>query len=46
MIFPFDLTIEPSEAEFITDCEICCRPMNVVVRVSNGEIESVDVSPA
>src|SRR5262245_57922874 len=23
----FDLNVEPQEAEFIIDCEICCRPM-------------------
>ena len=31
------------DTEFITDCEICCRPMTVVVHVRAGRIESVRV---
>jgi hypothetical protein len=44
----FELSIDASEGdtELITDCEICCRPMTVTVRVRNGEIESVDVAAA
>jgi len=41
----FDIAFDVSEgsAEFTVDCEICCRPMLVAVRVNEGEIEGVDV---
>jgi len=31
-------------AEFIVDCEICCRPLTVTVRMRAGEIEEVQVA--
>jgi ribosomal protein S27E len=42
----FETVFDPSEggAEFIIDCEVCCRPMAVVVRVRKGEIDSVQVN--
>lgn len=42
----FQLAFDPGEgtAEFVVDCEICCRPMTVRVRVNDGEVESQDVS--
>jgi hypothetical protein len=44
----FEVSFDPSEgdAEFITDCEVCCRPMTVTVRVHSGEIDSVQVQAA
>ena len=41
----FDLTIDTSTASqrFTTDCEVCCRPMEVVVECEPGEILSLDV---
>lgn len=41
----FNLALDVSEgsAEFTVDCEVCCRPMLVTVRINEGEIESVDV---
>jgi hypothetical protein len=33
-------------SEFIVDCEICCRPMTVQVRLQNGELEELRVTPA
>jgi transcription elongation factor Elf1 len=42
----FSLALDASEgsAEFTVDCEICCRPMTVSVRVNDaGELEGVDV---
>jgi hypothetical protein len=33
-------------SEFITDCEVCCRPMTVAVRTEDGEITGVDITPA
>jgi hypothetical protein len=36
----FELAIETSQPEqqFITDCEICCRPLRVCVTCEAGEI--------
>jgi ribosomal protein S27E len=44
----FEVAFDPSEgdAEFIIDCEVCCRPMTVRIRVRSGEIDSVQVQPA
>jgi len=41
----FGLALDVSEgsAEFTVDCEVCCRPMLVTVRISDGVIESWDV---
>jgi len=43
----FSLALDASEgsAEFTVDCEVCCRPMTVSVRINDdGELEGVDVS--
>lgn len=43
----FSLVLDASEgsAEFTVDCEVCCRPMTVSVRVNDdGELEGVDVA--
>lgn len=37
----FDVT--EGSAEFIADCEICCRPMVIAVRVVDGAIDGVEV---
>jgi hypothetical protein len=37
-------TSQPSQ-RFTTDCEICCRPMEVAVECEPGEILSLDVRP-
>lgn len=41
----FSLAFDESEgsAEFVIDCEVCCRPMSVRVRVTDGAINGVDV---
>jgi len=41
----FGLALDVSEgsAEFTVDCEVCCRPMLVTVRINDGMIESWDV---
>lgn len=44
----FSLAFDASEgaAEFIVDCEICCRPMTVGLRFDRkGELTGVDVTP-
>lgn len=30
---------------FITDCEVCCRPIEVAVECADGEILSLDAQP-
>lgn len=32
-----------SSQRFVTDCEICCRPMEVIAECEAGEILSLDV---
>lgn len=41
----FDLAIDTSvgSQRFTTDCEICCRPMEVLVECEPGEILSLEV---
>jgi transcription elongation factor Elf1 len=43
----FEVLIDTAEASqrFATDCEICCRPLEVVVDCEDGEILSLDVRP-
>lgn len=37
--------LDPSvrEQEYIEDCEVCCRPMNIRYRARNGRIVSFNV---
>jgi cysteine-rich CPXCG protein len=44
----FEISFDPNEggSEFIIDCEVCCRPMTVAVRVRSGEVNSVEVQAA
>ena len=44
----FQVPCESDEgsAEFVVDCEICCRPMTVSVSVNNGGIDVRRVTPA
>ncbi len=44
----FSLALDVSEgsAEFIIDCEVCCRPMTVAVQIEDAEIVSLDVTEA
>ena len=41
----FDLAIDTSVASqrFTTDCEVCCRPFDVVAACEPGEVLSLDV---
>lgn len=32
------------EQEYVEDCAVCCRPMDVFVRCRPGRIESVSIS--
>lgn len=42
----FEITFDPGEghAEFVVDCEVCCRPLSVGIRVRDGEIEELQVT--
>jgi hypothetical protein len=41
----FELTVDTSVAsqQFTTDCEVCCRPFEVVAECEPGEILSLEV---
>jgi hypothetical protein len=41
----FELTIDTGVASqrFTTDCEICCRPFEVIVECEPGEVLSLEV---
>jgi transcription elongation factor Elf1 len=41
----FELVIDTSIASqrFTTDCEVCCRPIEIFVEAEPGEILSLDV---
>jgi hypothetical protein len=41
---PFDVT--EGDAEFVVDCEVCCRPIDITVRLEDGEIVALDVQPS
>jgi hypothetical protein len=44
----FSLAYDASEgtAEFVIDCEVCCRPMTISVHCDgDGELTGVDVTP-
>lgn len=45
-LFTIALDVSEGSAEFVVDCEVCCRPMTVIVRLRNGEIEGLDVVAA
>ncbi|MBM3838947.1 MAG: CPXCG motif-containing cysteine-rich protein [Verrucomicrobia bacterium] len=42
----FELTVDTSipSQRFTTDCEVCCRPFEVVLECEPGAILSLDVS--
>lgn len=44
----FELAIDTSIAEqrFTTDCEVCCRPFEVIAECEPGEILSLETTAA
>jgi Cysteine-rich CPXCG len=36
---------QTASQRFTTDCEVCCRPIDVSVECEPGEVVSVDVQP-
>jgi hypothetical protein len=46
---PVALEVDTSagdEQEYVEDCAVCCRPMDVFVRCRPGEILSISISAA
>ena len=46
---PVALEVDTSagdEQEYVEDCAVCCRPMDVYVRCRLGEILSISISAA
>jgi hypothetical protein len=41
--FPLAIDTTESSQRFTTDCEICCRPFEIVAECQPGEILSLDV---
>ena len=42
--FYLALDVSEGSAEFVVDCELCCRPMTVAVRIVDGEVVGLDVA--
>ncbi len=44
----FSLAFDATEgdAEFVIDCEICCRPMTVSFEMNDGHVDNLDVQVA
>lgn len=40
----FEVTVDTSVARqiFTTDCEVCCRPMEILAECAGGEVVSVE----
>jgi Cysteine-rich CPXCG len=32
------------EQEYVQDCPVCCRPMDVFIRCADGEVKGISVS--
>lgn len=39
------LDLFDEQPDYIEDCEVCCRPIEIKYRVSDGEIVSFSASP-
>ncbi len=42
--FPLSIDTSVAQQRFVTDCEVCCRPIEVVAECEPGEILSLDAS--
>ena len=42
------ILVDPSEEEqaYVEDCEVCCRPIQILVEIREGEIERFSASPS
>ncbi len=39
-----DVDVQANSQQYVTDCDICCRPMEIRIEIKDGEILSLDVS--
>jgi hypothetical protein len=37
-------TFGGDEQEYVQDCPVCCRPMDVFIRCADGEVQGISVS--
>ena len=44
--FELEIDISVPDQSFVTDCEICCRPMEIHVVCEMGSVSNVSVSGA
>jgi hypothetical protein len=44
--FELEIDISAGTQTFVTDCEVCCRPMEVRVGCESGEISDLTVTGA
>ena len=42
-MLPLDIT-GGAEQEFVVDCEVCCAPIVVRIKMRGGEVSSIDIS--
>lgn len=44
----FEILIEAAAVSqrFVTDCEVCCRPLEIHVECEDGQIVSLEVQPS
>ena len=45
---PITILIDASAGsqDYIEDCQVCCRPLQIRLTASNGELENIDVDCA
>jgi hypothetical protein len=44
--FPITLDTSQGDYETVEDCSVCCRPMQVEVRCSPGQVDSAETTAA
>ncbi|HTL66365.1 MAG TPA: CPXCG motif-containing cysteine-rich protein [Lacunisphaera sp.] len=40
--FPLTLDLSEGDAEFVVDCEVCCRPMTIRLKVDDGQVAMLE----
>lgn len=43
--FLLALDLSEGDAEFVVDCEVCCRPITIRVKVDDGQVATLDAQP-
>lgn len=44
IVLALDLSVP--EQDYVEDCPVCCHPLRVVVRATDGELDTIDVERA